>query len=49
MAAVRKPVLLGLRDTAVHCCPTGLGAWTTSKLGGIPVRWGVGAGVGGCW
>ncbi|TEA42655.1 hypothetical protein DBR06_SOUSAS1610157 [Sousa chinensis] len=36
MAAVRKPVLLGLRDTAVHCCPTGLGAWTASKLGGIP-------------
>ncbi|XP_061029278.1 programmed cell death protein 2-like isoform X2 [Eubalaena glacialis] len=36
MAVVRKPVLLGLRDTAVHGCPTGLGAWTASKLGGVP-------------
>ncbi|KAM9607287.1 programmed cell death protein 2-like [Trichechus inunguis] len=36
MAAFRKPVLLGLRDTAVHGCPTGPDAWTTSKLGGVP-------------
>lgn len=36
MAAVRKPVLLGLQDTAVHGCPTGPGAWTASKLGGLP-------------
>uniref|UniRef100_A0A8D2DPN6 Programmed cell death 2 like n=1 Tax=Sciurus vulgaris TaxID=55149 RepID=A0A8D2DPN6_SCIVU len=36
MAAVRKPVLLGLRDLAVHGSPTGPGAWTASKLGGIP-------------
>ncbi|KAF0884563.1 PDD2L protein, partial [Crocuta crocuta] len=36
MAAVRKPVLLGLRDTAVHGRPTGPGAWTASKLGGLP-------------
>ncbi|KAM7057700.1 programmed cell death protein 2-like isoform 2-T2 [Molossus nigricans] len=37
MAAVRKPVLLGLPDAAVHGCPTGPGAWTASKLGGLPV------------
>ncbi|XP_010594396.1 programmed cell death protein 2-like [Loxodonta africana] len=36
MAAVRKPVLLGLRDAAVHGCPSGPAAWTTSKLGGVP-------------
>uniref|UniRef100_A0A452UY17 Programmed cell death 2 like n=1 Tax=Ursus maritimus TaxID=29073 RepID=A0A452UY17_URSMA len=36
MAAFRKPVLLGLRDTAVHGRPTGPGAWTASKLGGRP-------------
>ncbi|XP_006096031.1 programmed cell death protein 2-like [Myotis lucifugus] len=36
MAAVRKPVLLGLPDAAVHGCPTGPGAWTASKLGGLP-------------
>ncbi|XP_032182362.1 programmed cell death protein 2-like isoform X3 [Mustela erminea] len=36
MAAFRKPVLLGLRDTAVHGRPTGPGAWTASKLGGLP-------------
>ncbi|XP_030155048.1 programmed cell death protein 2-like isoform X3 [Lynx canadensis] len=36
MAAVRKPVLLGLRDTAVRGRPTGSGAWTASKLGGLP-------------
>jgi pre-rRNA-processing protein TSR4 len=37
MAAVRKPVLLGLRDTAVKGCPKGPSAWTSSKLGGVPV------------
>nr|XP_008513337.1 PREDICTED: programmed cell death protein 2-like [Equus przewalskii] len=47
MAAVRRPVLLGLRDAAVRGRPTGPGAWTASKLGGLPVRWGAGAGVGG--
>ncbi|XP_075849103.1 programmed cell death protein 2-like isoform X1 [Microcebus murinus] len=36
MAAVRKPVLLGLRDAAVHGSPTGPDAWTASKLGGVP-------------
>lgn len=36
MAAVRKPVLLGLRDTAVKGCPKGPSAWTSSKLGGVP-------------
>ncbi|XP_045652153.1 programmed cell death protein 2-like [Ursus americanus] len=36
MAAFRKLVLLGLRDTAVHGRPTGPGAWTASKLGGLP-------------
>ncbi|XP_069406438.1 programmed cell death protein 2-like [Ovis canadensis] len=36
MAAVRKPVLLGLRDAAVHGRPTGPSAWTASKLGGVP-------------
>ncbi|XP_045842980.1 programmed cell death protein 2-like isoform X2 [Meles meles] len=36
MAAFQKPVLLGLRDTAVHGRPTGPGAWTASKLGGLP-------------
>ncbi|XP_012506936.1 PREDICTED: programmed cell death protein 2-like [Propithecus coquereli] len=36
MAAVRKPVLLGLRDTAVYGSPTGPDAWTASKLGGVP-------------
>uniref|UniRef100_A0A8C7BMW2 Programmed cell death protein 2-like n=2 Tax=Neovison vison TaxID=452646 RepID=A0A8C7BMW2_NEOVI len=36
MAAFRKPVLLGLRDTAVHGRPTGPGAWTANKLGGLP-------------
>ncbi|XP_046539801.1 programmed cell death protein 2-like isoform X1 [Equus quagga] len=36
MAAVRKPVLLGLRDAAVRGRPTGPGAWTASKLGGLP-------------
>ncbi|KAK2088192.1 programmed cell death protein [Saguinus oedipus] len=36
MAAVPKPVLLGLRDAPVHGSPTGPGAWTASKLGGIP-------------
>ncbi|XP_054444978.1 programmed cell death protein 2-like [Pteronotus mesoamericanus] len=36
MAAVRKRVLLGLRDAAVQGCPTGPGAWTASKLGGLP-------------
>ncbi|XP_004595080.2 programmed cell death protein 2-like [Ochotona princeps] len=36
MAAVRKPVLLGLRDAAVRGHPTGPGAWTASKLGGVP-------------
>ncbi|XP_047566576.1 programmed cell death protein 2-like isoform X2 [Lutra lutra] len=36
MAAFRKPVLLGLRDTAVHGRPTGPDAWTASKLGGLP-------------
>ncbi|XP_029422505.1 programmed cell death protein 2-like isoform X2 [Nannospalax galili] len=35
-AAVRKPVLLGLRDAAVPGRPTGPGAWTASKLGGLP-------------
>lgn len=49
MAALRKPVLLGLQDVAVHGCPAGPGAWTASKLGGLPVRWGLGVGVGGCW
>ncbi|KAM6153379.1 programmed cell death protein 2-like [Erethizon dorsatum] len=34
--AFRKPVLLGLRDVAVHCSPTGPGSWTASKLGGVP-------------
>ncbi|KAL1769390.1 programmed cell death protein 2-like [Sigmodon hispidus] len=37
MAAGRKPVLLGLRDAAIHGCPKGPAAWTASKLGGIPV------------
>lgn len=37
MAAARKPVLLGLRDTAVQGCPKGPAAWTASKLGGVPV------------
>ncbi|KAL1769389.1 programmed cell death protein 2-like [Sigmodon hispidus] len=36
MAAGRKPVLLGLRDAAIHGCPKGPAAWTASKLGGIP-------------
>ncbi|XP_011370138.1 programmed cell death protein 2-like isoform X1 [Pteropus vampyrus] len=36
MAAVRKPVLLGLPDAAVHGRPTGPGAWSASKLGGLP-------------
>ncbi|XP_029781926.1 programmed cell death protein 2-like isoform X2 [Suricata suricatta] len=36
MEAVRKPVLLGLRDTAVRGRPSGPGAWTASKLGGLP-------------
>ncbi|XP_002711551.2 programmed cell death protein 2-like isoform X1 [Oryctolagus cuniculus] len=36
MAAVRRPVLLGLRDAAVRGNPTGPGAWTASKLGGLP-------------
>ncbi|XP_004450340.2 programmed cell death protein 2-like isoform X2 [Dasypus novemcinctus] len=36
MAAVRKPVLLGLRDVAVQGRPKGPGAWTASKLGGVP-------------
>ncbi|XP_077838210.1 programmed cell death protein 2-like isoform X2 [Macaca mulatta] len=36
MAAVLKPVLLGLRDAPVHGSPTGPDAWTASKLGGIP-------------
>ncbi|XP_058281532.1 programmed cell death protein 2-like isoform X2 [Hylobates moloch] len=36
MAAILKPVLLGLRDAPVHGSPTGPGAWTASKLGGIP-------------
>ncbi|XP_049643406.1 programmed cell death protein 2-like [Suncus etruscus] len=36
MAAPRKPVLLGLRDSAVSGCPTGPSAWTASKLGGVP-------------
>ncbi|XP_003796129.1 programmed cell death protein 2-like [Otolemur garnettii] len=36
MATVRKPVLLGLRDTAVCGSPTGPDAWTASKLGGVP-------------
>ncbi|XP_052568272.1 programmed cell death protein 2-like isoform X3 [Peromyscus californicus insignis] len=36
MAAVRKPVLLGLRDAAVQGCPKGPAAWTASKLGGVP-------------
>uniref|UniRef100_A0A8D1R4J6 Programmed cell death 2 like n=1 Tax=Sus scrofa TaxID=9823 RepID=A0A8D1R4J6_PIG len=36
MAACRKPVLLGLRDAAVQGHPTGPGAWTASKLGGVP-------------
>ncbi|KAB1274632.1 Programmed cell death protein 2-like [Camelus dromedarius] len=44
MAAVGKPVLLGLRDAAVRGRPKGPGAWTASKLGGVPVRWGAGAG-----
>lgn len=38
MAAVRRPVLLGLRDAAVRGNPMGPGAWTASKLGGLPVR-----------
>lgn len=37
MAAVRKSVLLGLRDVAVEGCPKGPAAWTASKLGGVPV------------
>lgn len=37
MAAVGKPVLLGLRDAAVQGCPKGPAAWTASKLGGVPV------------
>nr|XP_045010396.1 programmed cell death protein 2-like isoform X2 [Jaculus jaculus] len=36
MAAVRKPVLLGLRDAAVVASLTGPGAWTASRLGGVP-------------
>ncbi|XP_042639216.1 programmed cell death protein 2-like [Orycteropus afer afer] len=36
MAAFPKSVLLGLRDAAVHGCPTGPGAWASSKLGGVP-------------
>ncbi|XP_010987426.1 programmed cell death protein 2-like [Camelus dromedarius] len=36
MAAVGKPVLLGLRDAAVRGRPKGPGAWTASKLGGVP-------------
>ncbi|XP_035868297.1 programmed cell death protein 2-like isoform X3 [Phyllostomus discolor] len=36
MAALQKPVLLGLRDLPVHGCPAGPGAWTASKLGGLP-------------
>ncbi|XP_063575513.1 programmed cell death protein 2-like isoform X3 [Pongo abelii] len=36
MAAILKRVLLGLRDAPVHGSPTGPGAWTASKLGGIP-------------
>ncbi|XP_048951622.1 programmed cell death protein 2-like isoform X3 [Canis lupus dingo] len=36
MAAARGPVLLGLRDAAVRGRPTGPGAWTASKLGGLP-------------
>ncbi|XP_004636778.1 programmed cell death protein 2-like isoform X2 [Octodon degus] len=36
MAAFRKPVLLGLRDVAVHGNPTGPSSWTASKLGGVP-------------
>ncbi|KAM6223719.1 programmed cell death protein 2-like [Rhynchocyon petersi] len=36
MASFRKRVLLGLRDAAVRDCPPGAGAWTTSKLGGVP-------------
>lgn len=48
MAAVRKPVLLGLPDAAVHGHPTGPAAWSASKLGGLPVRWGASVGVGGC-
>ncbi|XP_020035958.1 programmed cell death protein 2-like isoform X1 [Castor canadensis] len=35
MAAVPKPVLLGLRDAAVRGSPTGPGAWPASKLGGV--------------
>nr|XP_055167913.1 programmed cell death protein 2-like isoform X2 [Nyctereutes procyonoides] len=37
MAAARGAVLLGLRDAAVRGRPTGPGAWTASKLGGLPV------------
>ncbi|XP_076988318.1 programmed cell death protein 2-like [Tamandua tetradactyla] len=36
MAAARKPVLLGLRDAALPGCLKGPGAWTASKLGGVP-------------
>ncbi|XP_008572924.1 PREDICTED: programmed cell death protein 2-like [Galeopterus variegatus] len=36
MAAVRNPVLLGLRDAAVYGSPMAPGAWTASKLGGVP-------------
>ncbi|EPY81170.1 programmed cell death 2-like protein [Camelus ferus] len=36
MAAVGKTVLLGLRDAAVRGRPKGPGAWTASKLGGVP-------------
>ncbi|XP_077711748.1 programmed cell death protein 2-like isoform X3 [Canis aureus] len=36
MAAARGAVLLGLRDAAVRGRPTGPGAWTASKLGGLP-------------
>ncbi|KAM8775476.1 programmed cell death protein 2-like [Rhynchonycteris naso] len=36
MAAVRKPVLLGLPDAPMHGYATGLSAWTVSKLGGLP-------------
>ncbi|XP_072606555.1 programmed cell death protein 2-like [Vulpes vulpes] len=36
MAAARAAVLLGLRDAAVRGRPTGPGAWTASKLGGLP-------------
>lgn len=36
MATFRKPVLLGLRDVAVHGSSTGPSSWTASKLGGVP-------------